>query len=320
MSFELVKLYHPSHRVPDLQTADHFFQNVFGIASVWRSQIYKTPDPKYPTFPTDYCIFTTIADVFFDCIDPRKYIIDGVQRYATVSEPHLNGFGWGVKNIDGAYEAVQSIGIVATDQADRPSDPEKCPIASFNTSKLFYTTPESSGIRLEFYPIESVGSYDPRKDPSWKLNPKQGKGSLGIQFCSHHTTLTNDMDRALKLYRDLLGGKVICEDANTLRGTRSIFIQLADAVHEIAVPTKEGTYAQQDFAARIGSKTDVYHALTWKVLDLDQARSHLEAQGVRILARNATMIVTEPQDGMGIPWGFTVALLPGDTRYLSDLE
>jgi len=163
MPFKLVKLYHPSHRVPDLEKADKFFKDVFGIRSVWRSEIYRKPDPKYPDFPIDYCIFTAIADVFFDCIDPQKYVIDGVQRYETVKEPHLNGFGWGVEDIDDIYELVQSVGVVPTDQANRPSDPKECPVASFNTSKLFHTTPESSGVRLEFYPVESIGWYDPRK-------------------------------------------------------------------------------------------------------------------------------------------------------------
>ncbi|KAH6988320.1 hypothetical protein BKA56DRAFT_613035 [Ilyonectria sp. MPI-CAGE-AT-0026] len=315
MDFKLVKLYHPSHRVPDLAAAETFFKNAFGIESVWRSSIYKKPDEKFSTYPIDYCIFTTIADVFFDCIDPTKYIIDGVQRYETVKTPHLNGFGWGVEGIDRIYQLVQEAGVVPTDQANRPSDPDKCPSASFKASKLFYTTPESSGIRLEFYPVESIGWYDPRTQPGWQLLPDVGKGSLGVQYCSHHTILTNNLDRALHLYRDVLGGKVIHEDKNTIRGTSSVFIALSDAIQELAVPTDEESYAWRDFESRSDKRTDVYHALTWKVKDLAKVASHLEAQGVRIIARSDQMIVTDPQDGIGIPWGFSASKVPSDERY-----
>ncbi|KAL6230135.1 hypothetical protein BDW75DRAFT_245094 [Aspergillus navahoensis] len=100
MPYKICKLYHPSHRVPDLAEADRFFSSVFGVSSVWRSSLYTKPDPKYPTYPTDYCIFTPLAEVFFECIGPRKYVIDGVQRYETITKPKLNGFGWAVDGIE----------------------------------------------------------------------------------------------------------------------------------------------------------------------------------------------------------------------------
>ncbi|KAF5556066.1 hypothetical protein FNAPI_5857 [Fusarium napiforme] len=319
MSFKLVKLYHPSHRVPDLAEAERFFRVIFGLESVWRKDLFSKPNPKFPTYPTDYCIFTTIADVFFDCIDPKKYVIDGIQRYETIQHPHLHGFGWGVEGIDEIYSLMQRAGFATTDQANRPSDPMKCPVASFNDSKLFYTTPQSSGVRLEFYSVESIGWYDPRKSPSWKLLPSVGKGCMGIQFCSHHTILTADMGRALKLYRDTLGGRVIHEEKSTLRGTESVFVALADSIFELAVPDSPSSYAWVDYESRKDSETDVYHALTWKVIDLEAVVSHLETQGVKIIAQHNGMVVVDPADGIGIPWGFSAKLVPGDDRYINEL-
>lgn len=315
MGYKIVKLYHPSHRVPSLEDADEFFRRIFGIPSVWRSSLFSKPDLNYPTYPTDYCIFTSIADVFFDCIDPQKYLIDGEQRYATVDEPHLNGLGWGVEGIDEIYAKVQSMGVKCTDQANRPSDPKDCPVASFKPSKLFYTVASTSGLRYEFYPVESIGIYDHRKDPNWDLKPHLGKGALKVQFCSHHTILTENKDRAKELYVDILGGKVIHAGRNTLLGTDSLYVQLADAVYEFATPIDDSTYAARDYQERGHPQEDVYHALTWKVQDLSLVMAHLKANGVRIAAENDQTIIIDAMDGLGIPWGFTTSILPNDDRY-----
>lgn len=317
MSYAIVRLYHPSHRVPSLEEADRFFQEVFGISSVWRSKIFSKPDPKYPTFPTDYCIFTSIADVFFDCIDPKKYIIDGEQRYEDIDKPRLNGLGWGVEGIDEIYRHLGDLNIRSTDQANRLADPKVCPTASFKESKLFFTIAEDSGLRYEYYPASSMGVYDIRNRPGWNLEPHVGKGALGIQYCSHHTILTNQMSRALKLYVGLMGGQVIYRMVNDLRGTKSVFISLADAVYELAEPISQNppTCAQQHFEERENKKVDVYHALTWKVEDLGRTETHLQKQGVKIIAKSETTIIVDPDTALGIAWGFTTETIPNDNRF-----
>ncbi|KAK4934949.1 hypothetical protein LTR10_023915 [Elasticomyces elasticus] len=315
MGFKIIKLYHPSHRVPSLEAADEFFQRVFGIPSVWRSSLFSKPDPRYPTYPTDYCIFTSIADVFFDCIDPQKYVIDGEQRYATVDKPHLHGFGWGVEGMDEIYAKIQTIGVKCTDQANRPSDPKECPVASFKVSKLFYTDATTSGVRYEFYPVESIGVYDHRQDPSWELKPQEGKGALKVQYCSHHTVLTTNKARAKEIYVDTLGGKIIHEGRNKVRGTESLYIQLADAVYEFATPIDDTSYAARDYQQREHPSEDVYHALTWKVENISLVKAHLKSTGVRVIAEDDQMVVIDADDGIGIPWGFTACVLPHDDRY-----
>ncbi|KAL4861916.1 hypothetical protein BDV12DRAFT_203527 [Aspergillus spectabilis] len=316
MPYKICKLYHPSHRVPDLAVADRFFRTVFGLPSVWRSSLYTAPDPKYPTYPTDYCIFTPLADVFFDCIDPQKYVVDGVQRYPTVATPQLNGLGWAVEGIQEIFaEIAQKRGLRCTDQANRLADPATCPEASFKNSKLFYTLAEDTGIRYEYYPASSVGSYDHRESPEWRLQPEVGKGSLKIQFCAYHTILTTQLERALDLYVTLMGGTVLSTASNPVRGVQSTYVQLADAVFEIAVPETEESYASQHFADRENVSEDVYHALTFKVEDLSVVKAHLVGLGLRLLAEDASLLVLHPEDGLGIPWGFTSETIPGDTRY-----
>lgn len=319
MGFQLVRLYHPSHRVPDLVAAEAFFKIVFGIDSVWRSTIFPARDPKYPDLPIDYCIFTSIADVFFDCIDPQKLIIDGKQLYDTVVDPHLHGFGWGVEGIGAIYQRLNAAGVQVTNYRGEITNPGELP--QYKDTLLFFTTPESTGIRLEFYPVKNAGTYpggyyDSRADPSWELHPEHGKGPLGIQYCSHHTILSDNPERWHKVYIDCLGGRVIHQQKDTLRGTDSTFVALSDGVLEFAKPTALKSVARTDFADAPRPQTaDLYHALTFKVVDLAKVEAHLKATGTRIIAQSRDMIIIHPEDGLGIPWGFTTKVTPGDTRF-----
>ena len=311
-SYSVCRLYHPSHRVTSLEEAEKFFSEVFGRESVSRISIYKKPDPQYASYPIDYCTFTYIAEVFFDSIDPERYVIDGDQRYESISESHLHGLGWAVEGIDDIYKLMVANNIRSTDQANRPADPNICPSASFSTSKLFYTLAEDTGLRYEVYPRSSIRSYDPRNDPSWILQPWSKSDPLGIEFCSHHTVLTCDLARATKLLVKILGGTIIHQGRNEVLETDSTYIALADAIYEFATPTSEDSYAMEDW--KRNAPDDTYHALTFKVKDLSQVAAHLAAKGVRLLKQTGTFLVLNPKDSIGIPWGFTTEMVPNDPR------
>ena len=59
---------------------------------------------------------------------------------------------------------------------------------------------------------------------------------------------------------------------------------------------------------------DTYHSLTFQVADLDRAAEHLKSQGVGIRSRTEDTLVTDPETSIGVPWGFTTSLVPGDPR------
>jgi hypothetical protein len=50
------------------------------------------------------------------------------------------------------------------------------------------------------------------------------------------------------------------------------------------------------------------------VVDLDRVADHLDDVGVKIQSRTADTIVTDPNTSLQVPWGFTTARVPGDTR------
>jgi hypothetical protein len=88
-------------------------------------------------------------------------------------------------------------------------------------------------------------------------------------------------------------------------------VSLADSILEYAVPDA-GTEADADWVE--DEPNDTYHSITWKVADLERAERHLQAQGVRIQLRSDDTLVTDPATSLGIPWGFTSKLTPGDPR------
>jgi hypothetical protein len=80
---------------------------------------------------------------------------------------------------------------------------------------------------------------------------------------------------------------------------------------EYAVPDA-GSRAHAAWAG--DAPADTYHAITWQVADLDRAEAHLRAQGVGIAVRRGDALVTDPATSIGIPWGFSSTLVPGDPR------
>jgi catechol 2,3-dioxygenase-like lactoylglutathione lyase family enzyme len=313
VTYKVDRLYHPSHRVPDLQFAEQFFEDVFGRTSVLLSAVQAArEEPPFAGYPSDYSFFTLIGEVWFDTIDPKRYVIDGVQRYASIDEPHLSNLAWAVQGIDEIFQKIRERGIRCIDQYNEEADGPNPPTAAFSRSPLFWTRPEDTGLRYEIYPTASIGAGDPRSDPSWVVPPASDDDPLTIVGCSHHTVLTSNVPRALRFLVDVLGGNVVGESENKSLRCHSTQIWLGDTLLEVAVPREGTSYAAADL--RQTEPLDVYHSLTWIVKDIDAVHSHLRAQKVRFETSFEGEVIVDPKDGLGIPWVFTTGRLECDPR------
>jgi hypothetical protein len=304
--FRLTMMYHPSHHVPDLADAEAFFERVFGRSSTNLSALSQNAPPR-EGYPTDYSTFTPINDVLFDTIDPKKYVLLGRQRYPTVTEPHLKGFGWYVDGMAEAYRALRRHRIGIVSQIDEIAEGDDPPSAAGSPMPLFFTVPEDAGLRYEFIPPIPF-PLDPRIAPEWTLPAVSADDPLGIERCSHHTVLTDRLDRAKRVIVDALGGTIVHEGPDDVFGASGIYVQLADSILEYAVPDDDSA-AYTDWAK--SAPNDTYHSITWKVADLDRVERHLQAQGVGIRTKAGNTIVTDPATSLGVPWGFTTDLPPG---------
>jgi catechol 2,3-dioxygenase-like lactoylglutathione lyase family enzyme len=310
--FRIPMMFHPSHDVPDLAVAEDFYRRVFGCESWSLASIQAGGRPaahRGTQYPRGYSTFTPISDVCFDTIDPAKYVFEGVQRLASVDEPHLRLISWYVDGVSTLYRKLRRNGIRILDQLDEVVQGDNPPVSYGGATVLLFTVPEDTGLRYSFMPVTTI-PFDARLKPGWVV-PPASENPLGIERCSHHTILTDRPERVMKLHCHVLGGMIIHEGRDELLGSSSSFVHLAGSTLEFAVPDR-GTAAYEDW--KRAAPNDTYHSLTWKVADLEAAGRHLAAQGVRIRFRSPDAFVTDPATSLGVPWGFTTSLVPGDPR------
>ena len=303
--FIVLRMFHPSLRVPSLDEAEDFYSRVFGRPSTRLSTMLGIPSvPERP----DYSTFTVVADVLLDTIDPTLLWVGAVPAGTRV-DPHLHNTGWYVDDPDAAFRAVRAAGITAADQAGAVAEGAEAPKAG-GVMPMFFTVADEIGQRYQLTITDAMRS-DPRHAADWRVPEVSAGDPLGIRRCSRHTFLTRDPARALRFAVDALGGTVVHEGRNDVIGATSTYVSLADGILEYAVPDA-GTVAEADLAGR-GSQ-DSYHSLTFTVADLDQAAKHLEAEGVALRTRTDDALVTDPATSLGVPWGFTTGETPGDPR------
>lgn len=308
MAYSVRNHYHSTIWVPDLDEASATFARVFGRESKLLGEYFGAGEREIVAgFPRDYATFTPIAEVQLECVDPARLLIDGVQAHESVAEPYLGGLAWFVDGIEDLWSELRRRNIRGTDMSQRAPEGDGPPL-DVSSRPIILTVPEDTGLSYEFC------VYLPHRDPRGfppviAVSPSD---PLGIESCSHHTILTKHPGRAFELLVEVLGGRVIHEGRNDVLATHSTFIVLADGVLEVAEPLEDGSPAMEDW--RRNAPLDRYSSLTWKVRDLDQVADHLKAAGVELRARTDTMIVTEPGDALGIPWGFAAELCPGDPR------
>src|ERR1019366_8112345 len=205
--FRVTMMYHPSHHVPDLDEAESWFERVFGRSSTPLASMSRGAPPR-PGYPNDYSTFTPISDVLFDTIEPTRYVLLGVQRYATVEQPRLKAFGWYLEGIAEAYRELKRRRIRVTSQLDEIADSDGPPTAAGSPMPLYFSLPEDVGLRYEFFPAITF-PLDPRVVPGWIVPSVSDLDPLRIERCSHHTVLTGNPGRALRLVVDVLGGDIV---------------------------------------------------------------------------------------------------------------
>jgi hypothetical protein len=308
--FRIERIFHPTQYTPSLDLSVRFFERFFARKSDLAETVLKKVIPPGVDYPTDYCAFTSIRDVFFDSLVPEKFVLGGVQVFPSVETPTLRTVGWYAEGLGAIYEMLTGNGFSIWDSKGDPMKTFQAESAVPGGKPMFFTSPGETGLRYQFFEAGPF-FFDARSEPGWVLPPVEPDCPFGLEFCAHHTVLTDKPDRALKLLVDLLGGTIIDRGRDEALQATSTYVALADAVFEFATPD-EGTPAFAALAAQ--APLDAYYSLTWKVDDLDKVERHLARIGVGIQARTGDTIITDPRDGNGIPWGFTTALRKGDRR------
>lgn len=309
-NFRVVRMFHPTQHVLSLEESERFFQRFFGRPTDMAETVMKQVVPPDSGYPTDYCAFTTIREVCFDTVVPEKFIPGGVQVYASVERPTLKSMGWYTEGLGDLFATLRERGYAMTTTMGGPMTEFQSKFPVPGGKPMFFTTPAETGLRYQFFE-EGSFFFDERPEPGWALGPVEPDCPFGLEFCSHHTIMTSAPDRALKLLVGVLGGRIIDQGRNDARQATSTYVALADGVYELAIPDKTSPAAA---ALAAQAPLDIYHSLTWKVGDLAKVEGHLAAIGVGIVKRTDDMLIVDPAQANGIPWGFTTRLRTGDER------
>jgi catechol 2,3-dioxygenase-like lactoylglutathione lyase family enzyme len=307
--FRPTMLFHPSHHVLDLATAEDFFARVFGRPSTSLASMMRNAPPN-ADHPRSYCTFTPINDLLMDSIDPTKYVLHGIQRYKTVEKPHLKAMGWYLDGMTELYREMKRHGYNVVSQLDEIAVGDDPPPAAGSPMPLYFTRPEEVGLRYEFMPVIPFPP-DPRIQPGWTLPAVTDDDPLGLVRCSHHTILTDQPEREVRFWLEVMGAEVVHKGRDRARGLNAVYVHLAGTTLEFGVPDG-GSAAHEDWLTT--APDDCYHAIDWLVVDLDRAERHLRSHGVKIRSRSGDSMVTDPETSLGVPWGFRLELVPGDPR------
>lgn len=155
------------------------------------------------------------------------------------------------------------------------------------------------------------GEVDPRYLPGWSSAWWSTHHPLGIERLGYITVVSDDEEKARRVFLDVLGGTLLVEDRSPLTETRDLYLAIGtQTVVQLSFPDNATSLAGRDLA----TSGATLHAAAFTVRDLDAAAAFLTSKGVSIAGRDDETILIDPADSFGAPFRFTTRRLPGDPR------
>jgi catechol 2,3-dioxygenase-like lactoylglutathione lyase family enzyme len=321
-------MFHPSLLIRDRAEAERFFERAFGVPSVYQRVIMTDNRLEYNNdYPTDYSIYTWVADVWFDALQPDLYRIEGREN-ADPSYGRLVEIGWFVDDLAASIEACERAGVRVLNQHDAivtTANVSEAASAASNDIALFWMHPADTGLSLELcYMTPTFGGKFgevcfPPLTNGWQSPPMLGPNPLGVEFCSWHSILTTDLPRALKWACEVLGGRLIHRSFDQALQTENTYVWLGKSVLEFAQPVASDGLAYDNFQKKTSSLSgkvseDVYWSIGFKVRDVKRAASHLESAGIAFEWLDDHRIMIDAQVGLGVYWCLTDQAVSSDPR------
>ena len=311
MAFRIGKLFHLIHMSDDYAELDHWYWDVFRVRGGW----HHAPGGQYLEIEKREADLVALADAVIEPMAPAMRV-EGwdqlpVGRFYQRFGRHWHSIAWFVEEMPELYDHLRANGIRIFGLGGGGVDerPER--------SRPIYPHPKDTVGALELMerrippdgpePPGGDPRYLPGYDPLWWARHHP----LGLERLNHVTLVCGESEKARHVYVDVLGGTVLHKGDSPLTETQSTFVAVGDGnVVEIATPIGGDSLAAADLKAN----GDIFHAATWKVVDLDRAERHLKEKGINILDKDADTLLADPKDTYGAVMRFTTWQIPGDTR------
>ena len=301
------KLFHVSHVSEALDPLDDWYDRAF---APWHGMM----DRHYAARQHRMGSLLVIGDAVVETAAPSdgpEAATAPIGRFQRKFGRHWHSLAWYCDDVGQVWDRLTSAGVRVF-----PGGPagDRRPVEGD-----VYTHPKDTGTQLEFYqpPAASGGPQgsgpfpDPRFAPGWAERWAATANPLGIDRLAYVTVVVADLDRAVAVYTDGVGGTVVHQGTWPVAGIRSTFVAVgAETVVELATPVRPDSLAGRDLAA-FG---DTCHSVAFHVADLEPVARHLGALGIRVVAGDRTTILADPADTFGAPFRFTTWVVPGDPR------
>ena len=300
MSFRIGELFHVIHMSDALKPIDAWYDDVFYPRRGMLDENYS------PAGKRDASLLV-IADSIIETMAPADE--EGAEsmpsgRFFSRFGRHWHSIAWYVDDVGGVWDALMA--------AEIRTVADTFPPGVRPTEHAIYTHPKDSLVQLEFFqlpPSDLSGRNgtilpDPRLYPGWDSGWWADNHPLGLERLTSITVVTGNIDRAQRIFVDVLGGEPVDETESKLTGTRNLSVAIgARTVVELATPFDEDSLA----AADLRSNGDSVHAMTYVVRDLDRAETYLASKGIGHIGRDDETLLADPDDTFGAPFRFTIS-------------
>ncbi len=175
-----------------------------------------------------------------------------------------------------------------------------------------FTHPRDTVGQWEFVAAGGGGAVGPTTYPGWSAAFWRDEHPLGILPSAWHLTVAvQDLEKAKRIYTQLLNGKLVHEEVNDANKTRSAFVAIGeDSLVELATPTSPDSLVAKD----LDKNGEILHSITWRVQDVDRAAYHIKGRNVRVIRQGKDTILMHPDDAFGAVMYFSQRAIPNDPR------
>ncbi|GAB92343.1 hypothetical protein [Gordonia rhizosphera] len=296
----LGKISHLIHMTGDLAALDAWYDDVFGVKRGWMDNDFLDMELRDASL-------LTVGDIVIETVAP-SFHVDGwdsypLGRFYNRFGDHWHSISWYADETMSHWKKLHDNNIRILGSAGAKADT----LPRYDAP--LFTHPRDTIAQLEIEPPCDFADADPRQqsgyDPLWWVN----NHPLGLYGLSYTTVLTDDLEKAKKVFVDLLDGDLLEESSSKLTGTDDIYVKVGDAVIQASRPIREDTIAADDFR----SSGEIHHAACFRVADLDKAEIYLESKGIRTVARDEHTVLSDPRTTHGAVFRWTDRLIPGGT-------
>jgi hypothetical protein len=294
--FKIGKLFHLTHVVSDLAAVDQWYDELFAVTRYYRG---------YERLAGRDASLIAIGEVIMEPMMPARVANlqnQSVKKFHDRFGQHFHSIAWYVDNVEEISTQLDRHHLRLFNIVGKQ-------VKAGEESFAIWTHPKDTHGQLEF---AAIGKYtiDPRLQPAWSNTFWRQQHPLGIERASHITVVVRDLPTAIRLYRDILGGRLIHEEEAAGR-KHSAFVAVGeDTVVELAQPlsttSPEGREMEEN--------GEGIYSVIFKTADLARANAFLRSKQLRPEPDGADSIVLGKDQAFGMVMGFTQRKLPNDPR------